>query len=68
MYYKLDSEGHQNLFMSEIVYHQRNVIAFTKNNGSTGKQSNITKKTTKVQEVLIEWKYDTTTWVNIKDV
>ena len=56
------------MFMSEIVYHQRNVIAFTKNNGSTGKQSNITKKTTKVREVLIEWKYETTTWVNIKDV
>ena len=54
--------------MSEIVDHQRDGSAVTKENGFTGNHSNITNKTTKGWEVLIEWKDETTTWVDIKDV
>ena len=54
--------------MGEIVDHWRDCSAVTKENGSTWKHSNYPKKTTKGWEVLIEWKYETTIWVDIKDV
>ena len=53
--------------MSEIVDHQRGGTAVTTENCFTGKHSNIPKKTTKDWEVLIEWKDETTTWLDIKD-
>ena len=54
--------------MSDILDHQRDGIVVTKENGFTGKDSNIHKKTTRSWEVLIVWKDETTTWVYIKDV
>ena len=56
------------MVMSEIIYHQKDGGAVTKDNVFIGKQSNIPKKTTKGWEVLIEWKYEKTTLVNIKSV
>ena len=52
--------------MSDIVDHQRDGSAVTKYNVFTGKHSNIPKNTTNGWEVLIEWKYETKTWVHIK--
>ena len=54
--------------MGEIVDHQRDGSEVTKENGFTRKHSNIPKKTTNGQEVLIEWNYKATVWVGIKDV
>ena len=56
------------MVMIDIVDHRRDGSAFTKENGFTGNNSNIPKKTTEVWEVLIEYKYETRTWVDIKDV
>ena len=68
VYSQLDSEGHQTLVMSDIVDHQRDGSAVTKDNGFTGKHSNIPKIKTNGWEFLIEWRDDTKKWVNIKDV
>ena len=54
--------------MSDIVDHLRDDGTVTKENGFTGKNSNIPKKTTKGCKVLIEWNHETTTWVDNKDV
>ena len=54
--------------MSDIVDHQRDGSAVTKDNGFTGKHSNIPKIKTNGWEFLIEWKDDTKTWVCIKYV
>ena len=53
VYYQLDIKGHQTLVMSNILDHQRNGSEVTKENGFTGKNSNITKKTSRGWEVLI---------------
>ena len=68
MYSQLDKEGHQTLVMSEIIDHQKDGSAFIKENVFTGNHSNIPKNTTKGWEALIEWKYETTKWVDIKYV
>ena len=52
--------------MREIVNHQRDCSEVTKENSSTGKYYNIPKNTTRGWEVLIEWKYETTTLVDVK--
>ena len=54
--------------MSEIVDHQRYGSAVTKKNGFTGKHSNIPKKTPRGWGVLIKWRDETTTWLDIKYV
>ena len=54
VYYQLNSEGNQTLDMSEIIDHQKDGSAVTKNNVYKGKHSNIPKKTTKGWDFLIE--------------
>ena len=61
MHSQLDSKGHQTLVMSDIVDHQIDGIIATKENGFTWKHFNILNNTTKVWEVLIEWKDETKT-------
>ena len=54
--------------MSKFLNHQRDGSAVTKDNVFTGKHSNISKNTTKGLQVLVEWKEETTPWVDIKDI
>ena len=54
--------------MSEIIDHRRDCSVVTKENGFTGKCSNIPKNTTKGWEVLLEFNDDTTAMVYIKDI
>ena len=68
MHSALDSEGHHYFFITEIIDHRKDDSAVTKENGFTRNHYNIPKKTTKGWEVLIEWKDETTSWVDIKDV
>lgn len=69
IYSQLDSEGKENLVMNEIVDHRKDGTAIEKDNGYTGTGSNRKpRKTTKGWQLLIEWKDESTTWVDLKDV
>jgi hypothetical protein len=66
IYSQLDSEGKQHLVMDEIIDHKRDGSAITKENGKD--RSGKPKKTTRGWKLCIQWKDESTSWVDLKDV
>ena len=66
LYSQLDDEGREILHFRGIVDHKSDGSAVTKDNGldARGKP----KKTTRGWKILVEWKDETTTWIDMKDV
>ena len=62
IYSQLDTEGQERVVLSEIVDHRKDKSAISKENASDK------TTTTKGWQVLVEWKDESTTWMDLKDV
>ena len=67
---QVDDEGNQYLLMNEIMYHRKYNTAIPISDGiMRGHHGNeLPKITTRVWELLVEWKYGSTSWMNLKDL
>ena len=70
IYSQLDDEGQEILAIGGIIDHKKDRNALTKEDGfielKHGHKKG--KSTTRGWQVLVEWKDETTTWMNLKDV
>ena len=70
IYSQLDDEGREHLKFKNIIDHRKNGSALNMENGfihlKNGQKK--CKPTTRGWQVLVEWKDDTTTWMDMKDV
>ena len=65
-----DDEGNQYLLMNRITDHGKENTAILISDGMThGHNGNKSPKiTTRGWKLLVEWKYDSTSWMNLKDL
>ena len=70
IYSQLDDEGREHLKFKDIIDHRKDDSALTMENGFIQLKNGHKKckPTTRGWQVLVEWKDDSTTWMNIKDV
>ena len=70
MYSKVDSEGNHNQLIHEIVYHNKDKSAIKKWYGSTRSRNGnrVSKMTTRGWKILVEWKYGSPDWIELKDL
>ena len=70
IYAQVDDEGREILAFSDIIGHRRDDTAVSKEDGFTelGNGHRKCEPTTKGWQILIQWRDETTTWVDLKDV
>jgi len=64
IYSQLDNEGKEILVMNEIIDHRKDGTAISKEPHEKNKKP---RKTTKGWQILIEWKDESTSWVDLRD-
>ena len=70
IYSQLDNEGRKILAFGDIIYHRKDKSVLTKEDGFTQLSDGHKKckQTTRGWQVLVEWKDETTTWMDLKDI
>ena len=70
LYSQVDSEGRQYVYLSEIIDHEKDATAITKDQGfyRTYNGNEVRRKTTKGWKLCVEWKDGTTTWVPLSEL
>ena len=69
LYSNVDSEGHESLYLAEIIDHKANGQAIKKDDGfTTSNGRKIPRRTTKGWTLLCKWKDSSTSWVPLKDI
>lgn len=70
LYSQLDDEGREIMNFKGIIDHKRDGSAITKENGfyQTRSGAKKAKKTTRGWKILVEWRDETSDWIDLKDV
>ena len=69
LYSQVDSEGHESLYLAEIMDHKSNATAVTKDDAYiTSNGRKVPRRTTIGWKLLCKWKDSSTSWVPLKDI
>ena len=70
MYFQVGSDGHHHQLIHEIVDHKKYKIAINKSDGFTRIRNGriFPKMTTHRWKLLVEWKYGSSDWIELKDL
>jgi len=69
LYSQVDSEGHESLYLAEIMDHKSNASAVTKDDAYiTSNGRKVPRRTTIGWKLLCKWKDSSTSWVPLKDI